>query len=270
MLETDQCVKIALEAIQNACIILKKRRYPLEKHFKDSAYGIKEAVTRIDIDINRSIMNHIKENTPGDIIIGEEISFNSEKSSKNVWLIDPIDGTRSLIKDQPGCSVMISMLSDHVPVMSVIHDIYADLTICAILNRGVFICSGKSFVRMTMAKKYEKKILWNPFANENFKKIIAEKLNMEMICHAESTGLRAFLMAKGCGTIFLSLPKSARIWDTAPAFVIISEIGGQYTDLSGNNLIFDHNRPVHENGAVATIGMDHQKVLASITPCLTY
>lgn len=74
-------------------------------------------------------------------------------------------------------------------------------------------------------------------------------------------GLRAVQLARGRGRVLLSLKPAPRIWDTAPASVILSAIGGSYTDLGGRTLVYYPDRLVHRDGAVGTLGIDHGEVL---------
>ncbi len=80
--------------------------------------------------------------------------------------------------------------------------------------------------------------------------------------------LRAVKMAEGQGLVFFSLPNSAKIWDSAAAHVIVSEIGGTYTNLKGDPLSFSSGAVVHEKGAIATIGISHETVLEKLQAAL--
>jgi 3'-phosphoadenosine 5'-phosphosulfate (PAPS) 3'-phosphatase len=56
----------------------------------------------------------------------------------------------------------------------------------------------------------------------------------------------------------------SRIWDSAPALQIINEIGGLYTDCDGAPLKFDQAQHHNVRGAIATIGLDHERALTII------
>ena len=104
-------------------------------------------------------------------------------------------------------------------------------------------------------------LLWNPYAPAALKYRLLSCLRLSATLETESLGLRAVQLARGRGRILLSLKPAPRIWDTAPASVILSAIGGSYTDLGGRTLVYYPDRLVHRDGAVGTLGIDHGEVL---------
>ena len=44
--------------------------------------------------------------------MAEESGMSSEKSYKNLWVVDPLDGTANYSRNIPLCCVSVAMLSD--------------------------------------------------------------------------------------------------------------------------------------------------------------
>ena len=75
-------------------VSLKLRERGLTKKIKSD----NTPVSNGDLEVNNIITDKIKEITPNIPIVSEETSENkSIKNLKDFWLIDPIDGTLSLI-----------------------------------------------------------------------------------------------------------------------------------------------------------------------------
>ena len=57
--------------------------------------------------------------------MAEESGISSEKSYKNIWVVDP-DGTANYSRNIPICCVSIALLSDTKPVLGVVYDFNND------------------------------------------------------------------------------------------------------------------------------------------------
>ena len=80
-------------------------------------------VTVADREIEQAIRARILQERPDDGIIGEEFGAHQaegEAAADLVWVIDPIDGTRSFITGRPSFGTLIACLVDGAPVLGVI------------------------------------------------------------------------------------------------------------------------------------------------------
>ena len=76
-------------------------------------------VTPTDLEVESLIRRMIAERYPGHGLIGEEHPA-EDASASHVWVIDPIDGTRSFIAGRPVFGTLIALTVDGVPVMGVV------------------------------------------------------------------------------------------------------------------------------------------------------
>ena len=76
-------------------------------------------VTPTDLEVESLLRGMIAERYPQHGIIGEEHPTKGDAES-HVWVIDPIDGTRSFIAGRPVFGTLIALTVDGVPVMGVV------------------------------------------------------------------------------------------------------------------------------------------------------
>jgi len=77
-------------------------------------------VTLADRDTERAIRQAIAARFPGHAILGEE--FGSEGATDGpLWVVDPIDGTRSFVAGQPTFGLLLAHLNAGRPVLGAVH-----------------------------------------------------------------------------------------------------------------------------------------------------
>lgn len=76
-------------------------------------------VTVADREAEAAIRALLAEHRPHDGVIGEEYGDDRPESAR-VWVLDPIDGTRSFIAGRPIFGTLIALLEDGVPVLGII------------------------------------------------------------------------------------------------------------------------------------------------------
>jgi len=81
--------------------------------------GDDSPVTMADQSCERFIRDALATHYPDHSILGEEYGH-SDKGSEWLWVIDPIDGTRSFISGMPLYSMLIALLRDGVPQLGVV------------------------------------------------------------------------------------------------------------------------------------------------------
>ncbi len=85
-------------------------------------YNVKEddsPVTKADKEVERSLRALIKSTYPDHGVIGEEYEPVNE-DAECVWMIDPIDGTKSFMIGRPIFGTLISLLINREPVLGIL------------------------------------------------------------------------------------------------------------------------------------------------------
>ena len=95
---------------------MKYFRKKLEVNNKDD----ESPVTIADKETEKIIRDEIRKNFPNHGILGEEYE-NENLDSEFIWVIDPIDGTRSYIAGHKDFGNLISLLHNNQPIIGIIN-----------------------------------------------------------------------------------------------------------------------------------------------------
>ena len=96
-------------------IIRRHFRTPFAVEDKSDA----SPVTVADREAERAMRSMIAERYPGHGIVGEEFG-NERPDAAEVWVLDPIDGTRAFVAGKPIFGTLIALLRDETPVLGII------------------------------------------------------------------------------------------------------------------------------------------------------
>ncbi|MAF15777.1 MAG: 3'(2'),5'-bisphosphate nucleotidase [Marinomonas sp.] len=79
-------------------------------------------VTAADIAANRIIMAGLKALTPDIPILSEEavVDFEERKDWQQLWVVDPLDGTKEFIKRNGEFSINIALVADGAPILGIV------------------------------------------------------------------------------------------------------------------------------------------------------
>ena len=113
---------IAKRAALEAGDFLRKNKNNLNNTISSTNRDIK---LQADIEAEK-IIKDIINNDSNFGILAEESGMSSEEYCKNLWVVDPLDGTANYSRNIPLCCVSIAMLSDTKPVLGVIYDFNND------------------------------------------------------------------------------------------------------------------------------------------------
>ncbi|KAG1366268.1 bifunctional phosphatase IMPL2, chloroplastic [Cocos nucifera] len=97
----------------------------LRKYFRQSFEILDKEdlspVTIADRDAEESMVSILLENFPSHAIFGEENGWRcKEKSADYVWVLDPIDGTKSFITGKPLFGTLVALLHKGKPIIGII------------------------------------------------------------------------------------------------------------------------------------------------------
>jgi 3'(2'), 5'-bisphosphate nucleotidase len=80
-------------------------------------------LTLADLESQRVIIEGLTELTPGVPILSEESAqapWDERKTWRELWVVDPLDGTREFVKRNGEFTVNIALVRDHEPVLGVV------------------------------------------------------------------------------------------------------------------------------------------------------
>lgn len=208
-------------------------------------------VTKADKETEEIIRNHITQNFPNASFVGEE--FGGSFTQGDVWIIDPIDGTKNFIRGIPMWSILIALWRDGeiiagLSYMPGINEmLYAEKGIGAFLNdRKIATSKIEKIADATITHT------GNPFSFKN-PASIGNLLNASAHSRGFGDAYSYHLVANGRADI--NFEPEVSIWDVAPFKIIIEEAGGKITSLNGSPWSLDIK------DFVATNGLLHDEVI---------
>lgn len=243
--DLELALDVAREAARNASeIALKYFRRPLEIERKDDA----SPVTVADRECETEIRRVIEDTFPDHAVFGEE--YGQSGDHRCLWLIDPIDGTRSFIRGLEFWSVQIALMVDGEIVLGVSAAPPFDETAWAIAGRGAWLndkrlaCAGTETLEQMDLSLGNVRTLARSAGWQKIGKLVETA--------ARTRGYGDFypyhrLAAGGLDAVVES---DINILDIAALTVIVREAGGVVSELGG-----------------APIGLESTSILAA-TPAL--
>lgn len=193
-------------------------------------------VTMADRRTEEFLRSEITRMFPDDAILGEEYGDQSGRSGR-LWIIDPIDGTRSFIHGVPIYGVMIGVENEGQVVAGAVSIPALKEIVAAEQGRGCWWNGTRAHVS-SVDKLDEALLLTTDIAN-NYKygrgkewEAVSSRAGLVRTwgdCYGH------LLVATGRAEVMLD--PIMHVWDNAPLKVILEEAGGSFTDYSGKATI---------------------------------
>ncbi|MGV6849053.1 MAG: inositol monophosphatase family protein [Marinibacterium sp.] len=223
-LEYARETAVAASAVANAYF-----RKPLDVHAKTDA----SPVTIADKETETTIRAAIAAEFPGESILGEE--FGQSGADGDMWIVDPIDGTRSFLSGLPLFGMLIGHLSDGVPQLGVIHMPALGETYSGARGIGAF-CDGTRIRVSSCRTLADARLFINEAdklatdAPETFRRLITagqlRRFGADCYPHA--------LVASGYADAVVDF--DLQPYDYLPVAAVVEAAGGVMTDWQGNAL----------------------------------
>lgn len=161
----------------------------------------------------------------------ETIDAPNQRAGELVWLVDPIDGTRDFIRGRTGWAISVALVSNHRPLISVLHAPARDEYWQAEAGHGAF-RNGEKLVAS------RRDVLAG--ARVPTRALPAEDADMEMVEQPNSIALRIAMVAADQADLVATL-RWGYEWDLAAAALIAREAGAAISDALGGKL--NYNKP---------------------------
>ncbi len=221
-------------------------------YFKSSNFEIKNKsvnnpVTTADFEANNIIKEILMDDNTSFGWLSEETVDSKERlENENVWVVDPIDGTKEFIEGVPHFSISIGMVRLGKPVIGVIYNPAKNELFTAFsgggskLNEEPINCLADGNDRSIVVSRSEiKRGLWNAYENI-----------FSNITPVGSVAYKLGLVAAGKSSLFATLqPKNE--WDICAGNCIVNEAGGALLNLHGNKILYNSNDTKIRPGLIA-------------------
>jgi histidinol-phosphatase len=197
-------------------------------------------VTAADRECERLIAGAIEEEFPEDGLLGEEGSAKESRSGRR-WIVDPIDGTRDVVRGNRAWAVLIA-LEDAGEVVAGVSYMPAMGELFSAASGSGAHCNGEPIHASAISDRTQAVLSVNGFnALRGFP--FADRLIewMKPFWSVRSMGgcLDAMMVSRGQADVWLEL--SGKAWDFAPLKIIAEEAGAKFFNFDGGSSIYGGN-----------------------------
>jgi 3'(2'), 5'-bisphosphate nucleotidase len=143
----NELLTIAIEAS-------KKAGEEIMRLYATTAFETKNdgsPVTIADTRSNEILMERLGKT--GIPILSEELEGVSLPYPKQLWIIDPLDGTKDFINKSNDFSVMIGLIEHGVPILGVVYAPALDTLYFATKGNGAFVTKGEITSTLTVSNR---------------------------------------------------------------------------------------------------------------------
>ena len=222
-------LKVALQAAAVATEI--SRRY-YHGNFTVTTKADMTPVTQADVECEQAIREVILGAYPDHGFFGEETG-KTQADAENLWLVDPIDGTKAFVRQYPFFSTQIALMRDGEIVLGVSSGSMFDEI--AYAERGAGAWLNDQSIRVSEVTEPDRAAI----STGNLKSLAAsagwsrfgEFVAMSERIRGYGDFYHYHLLASG--KVDVVIESDVNILDIAALSVIVTEAGGVFTDLNG-------------------------------------
>lgn len=258
MKDQSEFLTTGLEAVKAAEeVILRYLKDGFTTEFKQDLSPVTIADKEAEHVIKQVISEHFPEHTfHGEEGEKEDLSNHHGYS----WVIDPIDGTKNFMRGNPNFATLLALMHNgelilgisNMPLMNEL--MYAEKGAGSYLNGERVHVSDISKLDEAYLSHGSLKYFMRTNTIDQLLEISTEVRQTRGFADAWSYHLLAQ------GKLEVMIEPYCRLWDIAPAKVIIEEAGGRFTQLDGQPISPDSTT------ALATNGKLHDTLLAKFRP----
>jgi myo-inositol-1(or 4)-monophosphatase len=209
-------------------------------------------VTSADLAVNRILQESLTAAFPEDGWLSEETADSDDRlSKKRVWIVDPIDGTRSFVRGLPEFCLSVALVEDGMPMVAAIFNPATGEFFSAIRGRGIRIDRLPEAAQAPFTPPERPLALVNPWELR-----VGRFRDLEPHLRCRPIGSIAYalaLVAAGQADAVVTL-QGGNEWDVAAGVLLIEEGGGRVTTAEGRPFTF--NRPDPKLRGTLAIGSD--------------
>jgi len=248
-------LKAALEAAEAAAVVIREL---YQRNLTVVTKADKSPVTEADVRAEEAIRAVLSARFPSYGFFGEETGQHAMGADR-VWLVDPIDGTKSFVRECPFFSTQIALMHEGRMVLGVSSaPAYGEI---AWAERGEGAWLGGKRLQVSRVDAIDAAIV----SSGNLKTLARDERRWarygELV--ASVNRIRGYgdfvhyhLLARGA--LDAVIESDVNILDIAALTVLVEEAGGRFTDLDGEPISLTTTTVLATNGAL------HEPLLAAV------
>jgi fructose-1,6-bisphosphatase/inositol monophosphatase family enzyme len=218
-----------------------------------------------DLGAEALLTTLLKQHYPDEAIIAEENNAGEASvlgTKHGCWIVDPLDGTRSYHDGFDGFCVQLAYVEKGIVRLGVVYQPVGRVTYFAIRGRGAFREEKKKKVKLPLRLTRKKKIYIDSRRAKGAAREALDELHIKKFLECGSFGVKLCKIAEGSADVFLK-DAPFKLWDVAPAEVILNETGCKMTLWNGKEVRCDGTMLGGENLLAASLG-EHDRFVRKI------
>lgn len=267
-------LRVALRLAREAgAAILGYYDSPLQIERKIDAEEHAEPVTQADKAANELIVSGLGREFPDDGILAEE-SVDTERrlTKRRVWMVDPLDGTNGFIARDGDFAVQIGLAVEGRSVLGVVYQPLPDVLYRAVEGAGAWVERVGFEAQRARVSNHTELTRMRLAASRNHRSPrmdrVVRALGIEEEVQRGSVGIKVGLIIEQQCDLYVHLSPRTKQWDTCAPEVILLEAGGRFTDLFGEEYIYNDPEVQNRNGLIASNGAAHERIVEGLAPLL--
>jgi myo-inositol-1(or 4)-monophosphatase len=261
-LPSDPRLDVALHAARAGGEVLRKYfRGEFFVRVKDGP----DFVSQADLEAERAVIEVIRRTFPDHNILAEE-SQRDAVDSKQLWIIDPLDGTTNFIHGVPQISVSIAYYEAGQPILGVVYNPINHDCYFALRGHGAWL--NEKPTKVSPEPRMDLSLIGTGFyydrgpLMEGTLKAVGDVFRNGVHCirRMGSAALDLCMVASGQYGAYFEYLLSP--WDFAAGRLIVEEAGGKVTTCTGDPL------PLARTHILASNGLLHDELQRLVSPHL--
>jgi myo-inositol-1(or 4)-monophosphatase len=235
-------------------VALKTFRQPLRQWIKGESSPVSEA----DIAVNDFLRERLLGLAGGYGWLSEENEDDPARLDvENVWIVDPIDGTRAYLAGQDDWTISVALAARGRPTLGAVFAPVSQELFLAVAGSGAT-CNDVPIAASTGSDMTGAKVV-GPKRHINW--LASLNANAMPVPRIGSIALRLARVAQGVLDVAFAGGNS-HDWDLAAADLLVHEAGGALTTTTGKALTYNSSELVH--GALLAAGQQRHAALVSL------
>lgn len=199
-------------------------------------------VSEVDIAVNHLLKERLAAIVPEAGWLSEESEDGPARlTASRVWVVDPIDGTRSFIAGRPDWAISVALVEARRPVVAALYAPVSEELFLGVAGAGA--TRNGTPITATQGGAIEGARIAGP--KGILDRLAAAAPAFTVLPRIHSLALRIARVADGTLDAALA-SRTSRDWDLAAADLLVHEAGGALTTIDGTMLAYNGASTVHD------------------------
>ena len=197
-------------------------------------------VTNADVEADAIIREGLRNAFPEHAILTEESGLSGPANAEYMWVVDPLDGTRSFMRGTPGYSVMVGLLRQGIPYAGVVVDPVENRTYEALQGLGAYHTHAGRRERLHVSQRNrwtEMPVVTSTGFPPGYRDALMDTWSGPWLEPINSVGIKVGLVVRQAADIYIN-HHGVHYWDTCAPQIILEEAGGVITYGDGTALAY--------------------------------